>query len=185
MLRTGIALLVLTALSACAGEQTPPHYNRMVALNTLQVSNFVDTLPLFLRLSTEIKQSLPASRDAEKTYQEYLKRLSDHRIFREKILGQQFSSMEEYMLVSFNVYQALGYIYRMDSNYQAVMTETYRSLLRKKQELNELSQQTEAGDTNFLRYRQEGLQNEFLMYSNMQIVRDFVPVIGAIQQAQP
>ncbi len=179
-------ILVLTILGACAKKQEEiKYYNQMIPLQVTQVSNFVETLPLFLRLSAELKKQINTNRSEDQVYGDYLRKLSQNKTFQNGILNQTLTNMEQYMLVSFNVFQALTYVYRMETNYTKVMSETYRSLLKKKEDLSELAKSV-AGtpDTNVLIYRQASLENEFILYSNMLIVHDFAPLINKIGASQ-
>jgi hypothetical protein len=182
MKRTGLILMVLLVLFSCTREeQDVNYYNQMISISEPEIKFFVSTLPLFYRLSTEVKKGIDQRLNSDEQYREYIKALGKHKKFKSEILGEQFRDMEHYMLVSFNVYQAHSYVVKMGTNYQDLMKKTYSSLNKKQLELRELESNTNTGvDTNIIYYRKTSLQNEYMQYSNMLLVQPYSEDINKI-----
>ncbi len=177
-----LGTLIISSAACSRQKEEIRYYNQMIPVSRSEVSNFIDTLPLFLRLSQDIKKGVNQQKNEEEMYREYLKKLSSDPRFQASILEGRFRDLEHYMLVSFNIYQAHSYIRKMGADYSTMMKQTYGSLLKKKTEIDEmLSQDQEGIDTNLIEYRKVSLENEFMLYSNMTVIKPYVTRIDSVK----
>ena len=172
-----MSLAFLLFFSACGSgtKKGIPDYKKQELLTSVQVTGFIDVLPVYLKRTTLIKQLLGLkiirNSEQEKTF---YRALSNDKELQTAVKKAGFNNLTDYLTVSYNVFEAFAMIEKMGPRFEQVMKATKMSLKRQQTELDEWKKSSDGSENKeTIKDRQSKIDGENLLYKNIITVKPY------------